>query len=92
VTLVPNTIEEEAPSWQFGEIHRNAVADAAGARDRGVCAQDVYLRRADRGRLSEQRRGATKLIDPDIQQTIAQGVCDAVVADIEYADPAFAEI
>ncbi len=97
VTLVSDTIEAGAPSWQFAEILQDAVADATGARDRGVRAQDLYLHRAEMpaalievGFLTNEPE-RTQLADRDYQQTIAQGIYDGIVAYLEYADPSFAD-
>ena len=97
VTLVSDTLEAGAPSWQFAEVLQDAVTDATGARDRGVLAQDLYLHRAEMpaalievGFLTNDGE-RTQLTDPDYQQTIAQGIYDGIVAYLEYADPSFAE-
>jgi len=96
VTLVSDTIEAGAPSWQFAEILQDAVTDATGARDRGVRAQDLYLHRAEMpaalievGFLTNDGE-RTQLADPDYQQTIAQGIYEGIVAYLEYADPSYA--
>ncbi len=97
VTLVSDTLDEGAPSWQFAEIVQDAVTDATGARDRGVLAQDLYLHRAQMpaalievGFLTNDGE-RTQLVDPRYQQTIAQGIYDGIVAYLEYADRSFAE-
>ena len=97
VTLVSDTLEAGAPSWQFAEVLQDAVTDATGARDRGVLAQDLYLHRAEMpaalievGFLTNDGE-RTQLVDSDYQQTIAQGIYDGIVAYLEYADPSFAE-
>ena len=97
VTLVSDTLDAGAASWQFAELLQDAVTNATGARDRGVLAQDLYLHRAEMpaalievGFLTndgERRR----LTDPNYQQTIAQGIYDGIVAYLEYAHPSFAE-
>jgi len=98
VTLVSDTLDEGAPSWQFAEILQDAVTSATGARDRGVRAQDLYLHRAkmpaaliEVGFLTNNGE-RTQLTDPVYQQTIAQGIYDGIVAYIEYTDPSLAEI
>ena len=97
VTLVSDTLDIGAPSWQFAEVLQDAVTDVTGARDRGVLAQDLYLHRAEMpaalievGFLTNDGE-RTQLTDPDYQQTIAQGIYDGIVAYLEYADPSFAE-
>jgi N-acetylmuramoyl-L-alanine amidase len=97
VTLVSDTLDEGAPSWQFAEVLQDAVTDATKARDRGVLAQDLYLHRAEMpaalievGFLTNNGE-RTQLVDSDYQQTIAQGIYDGIVAYLEYADPSFAE-
>ena len=97
VTLVSDTLDIGAPSWQFAEVLQDAVTDVTGARDRGVLAQDLYLHRAEMpaalievGFLTNDEE-RTQLTDPDYQQTIAQGIYDGIVAYLEYADPSFAE-
>jgi N-acetylmuramoyl-L-alanine amidase len=97
VTLVSDTLDTGAASWQFAEVLQDAVTDATGARDRGVIAQDLYLHRAEMpaalievGFLTNDGE-RTQLVDSDYQQTIAQGIYDGIVAYLEYADPSFAE-
>lgn len=97
VTLVSDTLDVGAPSWQFAEVLQDAVTDATGARDRGILAQDLYLHRAEMpaalievGFLTNDGE-RTLLTDPDYQQTIAQGIYDGLVAYLEYADPSFDE-
>ena len=97
VTLVSDTLSEGDPSWQFAEILQDAVSNATGARDRGVRAQDLYLHRAtmpaaliEVGFLTHDEERA-KLVDPDYQQIIAQGIYDGIAAYFEYADSSFAE-
>jgi N-acetylmuramoyl-L-alanine amidase len=92
VTLVSDALEESDPSWQFAEVLQEAVADATGARDRGVRAQDLYLHRAtmpavliEVGFLTNDGERA-QLTDPDYQQAIAQGIYDGIVSYLEYAD------
>ena len=97
VTLVSDKLDAGAPSWQFAEVLQDAVTAATGARDRGVCAQDLYLHRAEMpaalievGFLTNHGE-RTQLTDPAYQQTIAQGIYDGIVAYLEYADPSFGE-
>ena len=98
VTLVSNTLEAGAPSWQFAEVLQDAVTAATRARDRGVVAQDLYLHRAEMpaalievGFLTNDGERSL-LTDPDYQQTIAQGIYDGIVTYLEYADPSFAAL
>jgi len=97
VTLVSDTLADDAPSWQFAEILQDAVSNATGARDRGVRAQDLYLHRAtmpaaliEVGFLTNDEE-RTRLVDTEYQQTIAQGIYGGIIAYLEYADPSFAE-
>lgn len=98
VTVVSDTLEAGAPSWQFAEILQDAVTDATGARDRGVRAQDLYLHRAEMpaalievGFLTNDAE-RTQLTNSDYQRTIAQGIYDGIITYLEYADPSFGEL
>jgi len=97
VTLVSDTLDTGAASWQFAEVLQDTVTGATGARDRGVLAQDLYLHRAEMpaalievGFLTNDGE-RTQLTDPDYQQTIAQGIYDGIITYLEYADPSFVD-
>ena len=96
VTLVSDTLETGAPSWQFAELLQDAVTDATAARDRGVRAQELYLHRAEMpaalievGFLTNDEE-RTQLTDSSYQQTVAQGIYEGIITYLEYADPSLA--
>ena len=94
VTLVSDTLDADAPSWQFAEFLQDAVTDATAARDRGVRAQELYLHAAEMpaalievGFLTNDHERA-QLSDSDYQQTVAQGIYEGIVAYLEFANSA----
>jgi len=97
VTLVSDTLDADAPSWQFAEVLQDAVTNVTGARDRGVRAQELYLHAAEMpaalievGFLTNDDERA-QLTDPDYQQTVAQGIYEGIVAYLEFADSLLGE-
>jgi len=95
LTLVSDTVTSGDASWQFAEILQGAVTSATGARDRGVCTQELYMHRAtmpaaliEVGFLTNEAE-RVMLVDPAYQQVIAQGIYEGIVAYFTYIDPSF---
>ena len=90
-TLVSDVLDPGDPSWQFAEILQDNLTEATHARDRGVRSQDLYLQRAtmpaalvEIGFLTNEGERRL-LLDPEYQQTVAQGIYNGIVAYIEFA-------
>jgi len=67
-------------SWVLAELIQDGLVEATGARDRGTRAQESYTRRASMPAVSAEVGYLTnpdemaKLVDPEYQQTIAEGI------------------
>ena len=94
-TIVDNTREQGADSWVLAELIQSGVTLATGARNRGTRAQESYLQRAPFPAVSVETGYITntaereKLIDPEYQALIAQGILDGIrqFIDWRYGSP-----
>jgi N-acetylmuramoyl-L-alanine amidase len=93
-TLVDNTREPGDDFWALAELIQDGVVNATGANDRGARAQDLYLQHATIPAVSVETGYITnpaeraKLVDPEYQQRIAQGILDGIRQFIEWKYPA----
>jgi N-acetylmuramoyl-L-alanine amidase len=92
-TLVDNTREPGDDFWALAELIQDGVVNATGANDRGTRQQDLYLQHATIPAVSVETGYITnpderaKLVDPDYQELIAQGILDGIQQFIEWKYP-----
>jgi len=93
-TIVDDTREPDDDSWVLGELIQNGLVNATGARDRGTRSQESYLQRtempavsAEVGYLTNPEERA-KLLEPEYQQRIAEGILTGIRQFIDYRFPA----
>ncbi|MCK5246004.1 N-acetylmuramoyl-L-alanine amidase [Candidatus Bipolaricaulota bacterium] len=93
-TIVDNTREQDDDSWVLAELIQDGVTEATGARDRGARSQESYLQRTEMPAVSVETGYLTnpaeraKLIDPEYQAKIAQGVLNGIRQFIDWKYPA----
>lgn len=93
-TIVDNTRSLDDDSWILAELIQNGVVEATGARDRGTRTQESYLQRTDMPAVSVETGYLTnpeeraKLVDPEYQAKIAEGILAGIRQFIEYKYPA----
>ncbi len=91
--LVDSTRDRTDDSWVLAELVQAAVVQATGARDRGVRTQESYLQRTDLPAISVEAGFLThpqereRLIDPEYQHLIAQGIRDGIRQFIDWKHP-----
>ena len=79
-TIVADERPLDDDSWVLAELIQDGLVEATGARDRGTRAQESYTRRASMPAVSAEVGYLTnpdemaKLVDPEYQQTIAEGI------------------
>lgn len=94
-TIVDNTREQDDDSWVLAELIQDGVTEATGARDRGARSQESYLQRTEMPAVSVETgyltnpAERTKLIDPEYQTKIAEGILNGIrqFIDWKYASP-----
>lgn len=92
-TIVDNTREQDDDSWVLAELIQDGVTEATGARDRGARSQESYLQRTGMPAVSVETGYLTnpaeraKLIDPEYQAKIAQGVLNGIRQFIDWRYP-----
>jgi N-acetylmuramoyl-L-alanine amidase len=89
-TIVADTRPLDDDSWVLGELIQDGLVAATGARDRGTRSQESYLQRteipavsAEVGYLTNPDE-MTKLVDPEYQQRIAEGILAGIRRFIEW--------
>jgi N-acetylmuramoyl-L-alanine amidase len=89
-TIVADTRPLDDDSWVLGELIQDGLVAATGARDRGTRSQESYLQRteipavsAEVGYLTNPDE-MTKLVDPEYQQRIAEGILAGIRQFIEW--------
>ena len=93
-TIVDNTREQDDDSWVLAELIQEGVTEATGARDRGARSQESYLQRTQMPAVSVETGYITnpaeraKLIDPEYQATIAEGILNGIRQFIDWKHPA----
>ena len=93
-TIIDNTRELDSESWVLGELIQDGVTEATGARDRGTRSQESYLQRTEMPAVSVETGYITndaeraKLIDPEYQMKIAQGILNGIRQFIDWKHPA----
>jgi N-acetylmuramoyl-L-alanine amidase len=93
-TIVDNTREQDDDSWVLAELIQAGVTEATGARDRGARSQESYLQRTQMPAVSVETGYITnpaeraKLIDPEYQATIAEGILNGIRQFIDWKHPA----
>ncbi len=92
-TIVDDTRPTDDDSWILAELVQSAVADATGARNRGTRTQDSYLQRTEMPAISVETGYLTnpeereKLVTPEYQQTIAEGILSGIRQFIDWKYP-----
>ena len=94
-TIVDNRREQDDDSWVLAELIQDGVTEATGARDRGARSQESYLQRTEIPAVSVETGYLTnpaeraKLIDPEYQMKIAQGILEGIrqFIDWKHASP-----
>ena len=92
-TIIDDTRERDDDSWVLGELIQDGVTDATGARDRGTRSQESYLQRTEMPAVSVETGYITnpaeraKLIDPEYQTKIAQGILNGIRQFIDWKYP-----
>jgi N-acetylmuramoyl-L-alanine amidase len=92
-TIVDSTREMASDSWVLGELIQDGVTQATGARDRGTRSQESYLQRTEMPAVSLETGFITnpeeraKLIDPEYQTKIAQGILNGIRQFIDWKYP-----
>ena len=95
-TIIDNTRELDSESWVLGELIQDGVTETTGARDRGTRSQESYLQRTEMPAVSVETGYITnpaeraKLIDPEYQMKIAQGILNGIRQFIDWKHPASA--
>lgn len=93
VTLVDNTRERDDDSWVLAELIQAGVTEATGARDRGTRSQELYLQRTEMPAVAVEAGYITnpaeraKLIDPEYQRTIAEGILNGIRQFLDWKYP-----
>jgi len=93
-TIVDNTRELDDDSWVLAELIQGTVTEATGARDRGTRSQESYLQRTEMPAVSVETGYITnpaeraKLIDPEYQMKIAEGILNGIRQFIDWKYPA----
>jgi len=93
-TIVADTRPLDDGSWILGELIQDGLVSATGARDRGTRSQESYTQRTEIPAVSAEVGYLTnpdemaKLVDPEYQQTIAEGILAGIRQFIEYKYPA----
>ncbi|MFC2078925.1 N-acetylmuramoyl-L-alanine amidase [Candidatus Bipolaricaulota bacterium] len=89
-TIIDNTRELDSESWVLGELIQDGVTQATGAHDRGTRSQESYLQRTEIPAVSVETGYVTnpaeraKLIDPEYQARIAQGILNGIRQFIDW--------
>ena len=92
-TIIDNTRELDSESWVLGELIQDGVTETTGARDRGTRSQESYLQRTEMPAVSVETGYITnpaeraKLIDPEYQMKIAQGILNGIRQFIDWKHP-----
>jgi len=92
-TIVDNTREQDDDSWVLAELIQDGVTEATGARNRGTRSQESYLQRTEIPAVSVETGYITnpaeraKLIDPEYQTKIAQGILNGIRQFIDWKYP-----
>jgi len=92
-TIVDDTREQDDDSWVLAELIQDGVTEATGARDRGARSQESYLQRTEMPAVSVETGYLTnpaeraKLIDPEYQAKIAQGILNGIRQFIDWRYP-----
>jgi len=92
-TIIDDTRELDSESWVLGELIQDSVTEATGARDRGTRSQESYLQRTEMPAVSVETGYITnpaeraKLIDPEYQMKIAEGILGGIRQFIDWKYP-----
>lgn len=92
-TLVDNTRPVDDDSWVLAELIQDNVVRMTGARDRGTRAQESYLQRTSMPAVSVETGYVTnpeeraKLVDPEYQAKIADGILAGIRQFIDWKYP-----
>lgn len=92
-TIVSDTRPLDDDSWILAELIQDSVVQATGARDRGARSQESYLERTEMPAVSVETGYITnpeeqaKLVDPEYQQLIAEGILAGIRQFISYRYP-----
>ncbi len=95
-TIVADTRPLDDDSWVLAELIQDGLVNATGARDRGTRSQESYTQRTEMPAVSAEVGYLTnpdemaKLVDPEYQQRIAEGILAGIRQFIDWkyaADP-----
>ena len=92
-TIIDDARELDSESWVLGELIQDGVTEATGARDRGTRSQESYLQRTEMPAVSVETGYITnpaeraKLIDPEYQMKIAEGILGGIRQFIDWKYP-----
>jgi len=96
-TIVDDTRAMDDDSWVLAELIQDGVVNATGANDRGTRTQESYLQRTEMPAVSVETGYLTnpeeraRLVDPEYQAKVAEGILAGIKQFIEYRYPAEAE-
>jgi N-acetylmuramoyl-L-alanine amidase len=92
-TIVDNTRPMDDDSWVLAELIQDNVVRMTGARDRGTRTQESYMQRTEMPAVSVETGYVTnpeeraKLVDPEYQTKIAEGILAGIKQFIEHKYP-----